>query len=134
MGHVLPTNQQRVKYQKEATATRGKKVVIKSQTAARKHVKQLLTGFRFPDEDPNTQIKVEIGGDLHPISCTEGDPGYIKGWKQVLEQTVPGVLETLGMQIFSGAQDAESGIIFDYGEDDEGEPDGAGDSEGADPQ
>ena len=129
--HLLPNNQQRIKYQKDATAVKGKKVVIKSQKAAREHVKPLLVGFRFPDSDPDTWIKVEKEGVLHPISCNADDPGYVKGWRQVLGHTVPNIIESLGNQIFSGAQDADSGIVFDYEEDDPEDEDGqsAGEAE-----
>jgi hypothetical protein len=120
----LPTNQEKIKYNRESAKAQGKKVVIKTRAAARRAVLPLIEGFRFPRKDIKTRIHIEIGGKLEALSCQKGDPGYVPEWRNILTQTVPGMLETLGMSIFAGVSDDAVGIVFeDDGEYDDGEYD-----------
>ena len=123
--HRLPTNKERVRYQSEAVSFKGKKMVIKNQSAARHLVKLLLLSFRFPREDPNTWLHIEKDGALVPLSCDTTAPGYFKEWPEVVEQVAPGMLETLGMQVFAGVSDADSNIEFDHGYGDDEDDDEA---------
>ena len=119
--HRLPTNRERIRYQNEAVAIKGKKMVIKSQGAARHLVKQLLTSFRFPNADPNTWLHVEKDKEMVPVSCEATAPGFVSEWRELFEKVAPGMLENLGMQVFAGVSDADSNIEFDHGYGDEEE-------------
>ncbi len=115
----LPSNNERVKYQREAIARKGRKVVVKSAAAARKLVQPLIQSFRFPDPDPDTQIRWETDtGELVPLSCAPGDPGYREDWLPILERAVPGMLESLGLMVFAGVTDAEGEVEFGYEDED----------------
>ena len=114
----LPTNNERIRYQREAVANRGRKVVLKGAAAARELVQTLIQGFRFPSPDPDTQIRWENDqGEWVSLSCRPGDPGYREDWLAILERAVPGMLEALGMMVFAGVRDADGEIEFGYEEE-----------------
>jgi hypothetical protein len=113
-----PTNNERLTYQRKAVKTRGKKIVLKSAAAARELIAPLITGFSFPNPDPDTQIRVEVeDGNLVPLSCDAGDPGYVETWREVLARYVPAMLEILGNKVFAGVAEEGDLVEFEYGDE-----------------
>lgn len=116
----LPTNPERMQYQRKAIKVKGRKTVIKSSAAARELVQPLITGFKFPTPDLDTQIRWEDSqGQFQALSCVAGDPGYHEDWKEGLTQAVPGMIETLGNLIFAGVVDGEGSVEFGYEDEEE---------------
>ncbi|MFH2124926.1 MAG: hypothetical protein ABIK12_00315 [Pseudomonadota bacterium] len=120
-----PTNNERITYQRKAIKSKGKKIVLKNAAAAREMIKPLLTGFSFPNPDPDTQILIEVEGGLVPLSCANSDPGYVEAWREALDQGVPQMLENLGQKIFAGVSEAGDLVEFEYGDETGGEADGS---------
>lgn len=114
----LPSNKERVRFQNQAVQIRGRKTVIKNQEAALKLVKPLIKSFRFPQEEVDTHIRIEKDGQFESLSCNTQDPGYHEAWREVLAKGVPGMLETLGLRVFSGVTDADSNVEFGRDDDD----------------
>ena len=114
----LPTNAERVAYEKAATKFTGRgKMVIKAGEAARKAVLPLLEEFEFPSgrEHPETTIRMEKHGQEVPISSGSGEPGYLPNWRQMLDKAVPHMIQALGSKVFAGLGDDEGRIEVDYG-------------------
>ena len=111
----LPTNNERIKYQKDAMKSKGKKLVMATQAAARKHALPLIQAFRFTSEEPDTRLNLFDDTDklMGPLSCTPGDPGYQENWREIIGKYLPGIVEVLGNRLFSGVQDAGLDIVFD---------------------
>ena len=116
-----PTNNERLTYQRKAVKTKGSKIVLRSAATARELITPLISSFRFPSPDPDTQIRVEVeGGELVPLSCDAGDPGYVEKWRAVLDKAVPAMLETLGNKVFAGVAEEGELVEFEYGDEEEG--------------
>ena len=111
----LPTNQERLAYQRDAFRRGRKRIVIRTEAAALEHVQPLLDGFKFPyaDEEPASTIRWEDPeGSLVVLSCRPGDPGYREDWRDILRQAVPHMLAVLGAQIFGGvSEDAGMEVV-----------------------
>lgn len=118
----LPTNQERLAYGRRSMIQKGKKVKINVLQAAIDSAKPLITSFSFPDPDPDTQIRWQTDDGLVPLSCQEGEPGYHEQWPEVLAQAVPGMVEMLGLAVFTGVKEVVNSSPFeiDDGSDDDG--------------
>ncbi len=122
----LPTNQERLAYQRDALRKTRKRVIVRTEAAALEHVQPLLEGIRFPyaADDPESTIRWGDPGEaLVALSSQPGDPGYRDDWRDILVQAVPHMLAVLGSQIFGGVvEDTGVEVVRDLDGDVEAEP------------
>jgi hypothetical protein len=104
----LPTNAERIAFNKKLKVKKKGNIVEMSQKLARQKVLPLLKRFRWPDSDPDTRVHLEIDDKLVPLSCEQNDPGYREDWRSLLGKALPNMFEYLGNILFSGVSDDEA--------------------------
>jgi len=99
----MPTNDERIAYQRSTVKREGNKVKIQVFEARVKHGLQILTGFRDGD----------FGYAGAPISADASSPHYRADWKDLLQETASDIVAAVAGAVFESARvGGDAGIEF----------------------
>lgn len=103
IAYRMPTEKERADYANGAVQRRGNKIRVTVGQARQKFGRKILAGIRDGD------FAFMENGEAFPLSSNRDSPHYREGWRDLVAQYAPDVLELLALRVFDAPVEAVDG-------------------------